>query len=253
VLFHHGIQSHCDWFAASARKLTEAGFCVLQPERRGCGRNLVERGHAQSAEQLIADAHAARDELLRRSTFSTYHAIGVSWGGKLAVAAYVDDPTGVQSLSLVAPGLFPKVGVSKEQMTSIGFSMLYEPTKSYEIPLDDPHLFTKDESWQRYIAKDELTLRQCTAGFYLASRRMDKTVARLGQSRPIPLHLMLAGEEGIIDNEQTINFARRLDWPQTQITEYESARHGLEFDAPRYLNDLTAFIAGAGPDATSAR
>jgi alpha-beta hydrolase superfamily lysophospholipase len=67
VLFHHGIQSHCGWFEASSQKLTEAGFCVFQPERRGCGRNMQDRGHAESAEQLIADSHTARDELLRRT------------------------------------------------------------------------------------------------------------------------------------------------------------------------------------------
>ena len=115
ILFHHGIQSHCGGFEASARNLTAAGYSLMQPERRGCGRNMADRGHAESAAQLIADSHVARDQLLRRSGARTFHLIGVSWGGKLAVAAYVDDPSGVSALTLVTPGLFPKVGVSKEQ------------------------------------------------------------------------------------------------------------------------------------------
>jgi len=244
VLFHHGIQSHCGWFTASAQKLTEARHCVLQPERRGCGRNMQDRGHADSAEQLIIDAHAARDELLRRSGFDQCHVIGVSWGGKLAAAAYVDDPQGIAGLTLVTPGLFPKVGVSREQMAAIGFSMLYEPRKLHDIPLDDPEFFTADEKWQNFVATDELTLRQCTAGFFLASRRMDKTVDKLVRSAPIPLHLMLAGDERIIDNEKTIEFSNQLSWPQVRITTFDRARHSLEFDcADEYLSRLVPSLS----------
>ena len=105
---------------------------------------MAARGHAESAEQLIADSQVARDELLRRSGIQAYHAVGVSWGGKLVVAACVTDPRGLASMTLVTPGLFPKVGVSKEHAAEIGFSMLYEPEKLYDIPLDDPEFFTSD-------------------------------------------------------------------------------------------------------------
>ena len=97
ILYHHGIQSHCGWYESSARLLADVGFAVLQVDRRGCGRNEQHRGDAESSEQLLADAHAARDELRTRSGLDDYHVIGISWGGKLAVAAYVDDPVGVAS------------------------------------------------------------------------------------------------------------------------------------------------------------
>ena len=38
VLYHHGIQSHCGWYEASAAAIAEAGFAVLQIDRRGSGR-----------------------------------------------------------------------------------------------------------------------------------------------------------------------------------------------------------------------
>ena len=138
VLYHHGIQSHCGWYEASARRLAAAGYAVLQVDRRGSGRNPVERGHAESAEQLIADSAVARDDLLHRTGFELYHVVGVSWGGKLAVAAYVAEQAGVESLTLVTPGLFPKIGVSKPEMARIGFAMLYEPRSLFDIPLNDP-------------------------------------------------------------------------------------------------------------------
>ncbi len=244
ILYHHGIQSHCGWYEASPARLVEAGYAVLQVDRRGSGRNEQDRGHAESAEQLIGDALASRDELADRSGLQEYHAIGISWGGKLIVAAYVSDPTGVKSLSLVTPGLFPLVGVSKEKASQIGFAMMYEPRRLFDIPLNDAERFTSASRWLRFFETDPLTLRQCTAGFYLASRRMDKIVAKLPKSPPVPVHLFVAGKERIIDNEKTVDFIRGLDWPHTRITTYSDSRHSLEFesDSDAYLDNLVSFI-----------
>jgi alpha-beta hydrolase superfamily lysophospholipase len=244
VLYHHGIQSHCGWYEGSARALSEAGYHVLQVDRRGCGRNELERGHADSADQLIADAHAARDELTRRSNLPTRHVLGVSWGGKLAVAAHVDDPAGTESLTLVAPGLFPLVGVTGSEMTKIGIAMLYEPNERFDIPLDDPENFSALHKWQAFVATDPLTLRQCSAGFYLASRRMDRLVAKLGSLPPIPVHLLLAGDERIIDNDKTVQYAESLAWPDVTVARHEQSRHAFEFDSdPQgYYHDLVTFM-----------
>lgn len=244
VLYFHGIQSHCGWYEQSAAHLAQAGYVVLQVDRRGCGQNSQDRGHAHSAEQLIADAHAARNELLRLSGLDRYHMVGVSWGGKLVTASYIADPKGVQSLTLVTPGLFPLIGVSKKVQSEIGMAMIYEPESQFDIPLSDPELFTSNPTWQEFFRSDEHTLWQCTAGFYLASRRMDKPIATLPQQQAVPIHLLIAGDEHIIDNEKTINFVRDLSWPDSRITKYDHARHSLEFEAcsEKYFDDLVAFI-----------
>ena len=247
VLYHHGIQSHCGWYEGSAGALAAAGYHVLQVDRRGCGRNEPERGHAESADQLIADAHAARDELTRLSQLPTRHVVGVSWGGKLAAAAYVDDPAGTTSLTLVAPGIFPLVGVTGGEMAKIGVAMLYEPLERFDIPLDDPKHFSAVKKWQDFVATDPLTLRQCSAGFYLASRRMDRLVSKLGEAASIPIHLLLAGDERIIDNDKTVRYVESLAWPDVAITRYQQSRHSFEFDSdPRtYYHDLVTFIENA--------
>lgn len=243
VLCHHGIQSHCDWYAGSAERLCEAGYGVLQIDRRGSGRNPIDRGHAASHDHLIDDARIARDVLRQRTGLTPYHVVGVSWGGKLAVAAYVDHPEQCQSLSLVTPGLFPLVGVTKEQAHEIGVAMIYEPKTAFDIPLNNPDLFTRSAKWRDFHATDPLTLRQCTAGFYLASRRLDKPIAKLHTAPPVPIHLFTAGEERIVDNAKTVAFIKKLEWNQTEVTHYAGARHSIEFDEPdRFYSDLVSFI-----------
>jgi len=245
VLYHHGIQSHCGWYATSAKRLAQAGFAVLQIDRRGSGQNRVDRGHAESADQLIEDSQRAGSFLIHRSGFDRFHLVGVSWGGKLAVVHHVTQPEPVRSLSLVTPGLFPKIGVSRGQMAKIGFAMLYEPRTHFDIPLNDANLFTTSPRWQAFFRSDEPTLRQCTAGFYLASRRMDKLVLKLKDSPSVPVHLFLAGDERIVDNDKTASFVEAMNWSDTRITRYAKARHSVEFEQEPegYFRDLVGFIA----------
>ncbi len=250
VLYLHGIQSHCGWYEASAERLRRAGFAVLQPDRRGSGRNSEQRGHADSSDQLIADALAAGDLLRERTGIHRYHVVGISWGGKLAVAMHATDDGHAASLSLVTPGLFPLVGVSGSEKFRIGLAMLSDPHKRFDIPLNDADLFTTHPQWNRFIGEDPLTLRQATAGFYLASRRMDRVCARLNTKRQIPIHLFLAGQERIIDNERTTQFVRSLHWQDTLISTYSAARHSLEFEPEEdgYFDDLVGWIGVRQPE-----
>lgn len=254
VLYHHGIQSHCGWYEESARRLMRNGAAVLQVDRRGSGQNRTARGHADSAEQLVDDSRAARDELFRQSGFDHYHLLGVSWGGKLCVAAYANEPMGICSMTLVTPGLFPKVGVSRSEMAKIGFAMLYEPRRLFSIPLNDPEMFTRTAQFQEFFHRDEPTLRECSAGFYLASRRMDRMIARLPQAKPLRIHLFVAGDERIIDNEKMLAFFRGLNWPDIKITTYPDARHSLEFENERedYFGELVRFIGSSGEEGANA-
>ncbi len=244
VVYHHGIQSHCDWYEGSAGALARAGYAVLQIDRRGSGRNEIGRGHAESVDQLIEDDLSARAKLTELSGFEDCHLVGVSWGGKLVAASYVCEPKGVKSLALVTPGLFPKVGVSKPEMARIGFAMLYEQEKLFDIPLDDSDLFTSSAKWKEFIDTDALTIHQCTAGFYLASRRMDRIIAPLVKSPQVPIHLFIADDERIIDNDKTIRFIEGLGWAGTRVSRYENARHSLEFenDPSVYFSALVDFI-----------
>jgi len=244
ILYLHGIQSHCGWYPETARAFQQAGFAVLQPDRRGSGRNETDRGHAESATQLIDDGFACIEKLTALSGAKQVHIVGVSWGGKLAASMHVTRPECARTLTLVAPGIFPIVDVSNAEKFRIGWSMVAHPEKRYDIPLNDAELFTADPEKIRFLENDELTLHQASAGFYLASRRMDKIWSKLGEATPVPLHLTLAGNERIIDNDRTRDFVRDLPWPTRQISFYENSRHTIEYgpDRAQFIEDLIAFM-----------
>lgn len=249
VLVLHGIQSHCGWYETSAAHLAGAGFAVLQPDRRGSGHNLADRGHASSAEQLIDDAFACLDVLQDRSGIAQPQVMGISWGGKLAPAMHVTQPDRIAGLALVTPGIFPRIGVSQAERFRIGCAMMANPQKQFDIPLNEPELFAHHPAWIRFMEQDPLLLHQATAGFFLASRRMDRTVRSLGAAKAIPLHVFLAGDERIILNDETREFIRGLGWKSWAITTYDRSRHTLEFDDDRnrFLADLVEWLTVAVP------
>jgi alpha-beta hydrolase superfamily lysophospholipase len=247
VLYLHGIQSHAGWYERSAAALRQAGFAVLQPDRRGSGRNDRNRGHAESSPQLLEDGRACLEHLAQRSRCRANFVLGVSWGGKMAAAMHAAGIGPIAGLILVTPGLFPIIDVSAAEKFRIGWSMIANPARHYDIPLNEPELFTADPQWIEYLRRDELQLHQATAGFFLASRRMDKVAAKLPEAEAVPVHLMLATDERIIDNDQTRAFIRHMNWSWAHrtITTYQNSRHTLEFgpDCDRYLQDLVQWAA----------
>jgi len=245
VLYLHGIQSHGGWFEGSAARLADAGLAVLMPDRRGSGMNRDDRGHTRSARRLVQDVGEAAHWLRQTSGAEHVHLVGVSWGGKLALASYPALSPAVASLSLVTPGLFPLVDFNLRQKASVAWSAMFDRRRTFVIPLGDPALFTTQPQRQRFIRDDERNLRSATPAFFWASARMDRAKHRLHGLPPVPLAVFLAEDDHIIDNAATRAWMRGLEnWPVRRLFEYAGAAHTLEFEpvSGQYVEDLTSWI-----------
>ncbi|MFH1418568.1 MAG: alpha/beta fold hydrolase [Planctomycetota bacterium] len=245
VLYFHGIQSHGGWYEQSGSLLAEQGLTVLMPDRRGSGLNTEHRGHAESAGQCVADAADALDALLNETGRADAHVVGVSWGGKLAVALADAAREKVRSLTLVAPGIHPKLDLSTADKFRVAVAMINDRSRMFEIPLNAARFFTANPKRIKYVEADDLKLLRLTASFLLASRRLDRTVRRFGGSTwQGPIHLFLAGRDKIIDNDKTREWLRGLPLADRRITEYPEAEHTIEFepDPSGFFNDLASWI-----------
>ena len=233
VLQVHGIQSHPGWFAGSAAALAGAGHPVYQVVRRGCGCNEADRGHAPSAGQLMEDVGSAGRLALERSGARGLHLLGVSWGGML-LASYTATRGGdlpVASLTLVTPGIVPRVDVSVATKLAIAACLLVAPRRTFAIPLGEAALFTDDEAMRGYIRGDSCSLRRATARFLLASRRLVRTVRRAPAGAiTVPTTLMLASRDRIIDSDATRSVVERLVAGALTTKQFDAA-HTLEFEA----------------------
>jgi alpha-beta hydrolase superfamily lysophospholipase len=258
VLYLHGIQSHPGWFVGSAAHLAARGHPVYLVTRRGSGRNRAARGHADSARQLLEDLDAACSFVLAESGALRYHLLGVSWGGKLLAALACDkargplhyevDGTsladvflGAASLTLVAPGIAPRVDLPWRTKAAVGACAIFHPRRAFDIPLGEAALFTDSPAMQEYIRQDGLSLRRATARFLFASRMLDRMIRRAPRGAiAIPTTLVLASRDRIIDSAATREEVQRLTAGRCQVRELPGA-HTLEFEAdPAPLHEALA-------------
>lgn len=183
ILYLHGIQSHGGWYEWSASVLAQAsGAAVMLPDRRGSGLSAElaprSRGDAPGAERLLLDVEEQAAWLRERYSVQRVSLAGVSWGGKLAYVAASEQRFECGGLLLVAPGLFPRVGVPWWTKLGIGAALAAQPERHFEIPLNEPELFTANPAGQRFIAGDPLRLRSATARFLYASAVLDRRLRK---------------------------------------------------------------------------
>src|SRR5262249_5348353 len=128
--------------------------------------------------------------------------------------------------------------------SAILWARLPAPRRLFPVPLSDPQLFTTTPRWQRFIRDDPLSLRQATARFFVESVRLDAYL-RFAVSRVrLPVLLLLAEHDRIIDNDRTRAFFDRVPSPDKEVHEYAGAHHTLEFEADPepFLADLLRWL-----------
>jgi alpha-beta hydrolase superfamily lysophospholipase len=239
----HGIQSHGGWYEHSCRRLAQAGHEVFFLDRRGSGLNQQARGDAASYWRLLQDLVEFIDRLRADSSLPHFLA-GISWGAKLALALERWQPGQVDGLAFLCPGFFPRVRPPRAQRWRIFWSRLRTPERLFPIPLDNPELFTATPQWQRFIADDALSLRRATARLLFESVRLDHYLKGAPRRVQVPVLLLLAGRDRIIDNQATRRFVERFAAPDRHIIEYPDAHHTLEFepDPEPFVRDLLNWL-----------
>ncbi len=222
----HGIQSHGGWYVGSCSHLARAGWEVLFLDRRGSGLNQQARGDTPSYRRLIADLN----EFIAAYCADPPYLMAISWGAKLAVALEYWVPGGSKGLILIAPGFFPRLGMSFGEKVAIALARLCWPTKRFPIPLDDPELFTTTPEWIQYLNEDSLSLHQATSRLLFASRRLDHLMRQAHTKIHVPVLLLLGGRDRIISNAKTRAYVERFPTRDAKIIEYSEASHTLEFE-----------------------
>src|ERR1700761_6292480 len=100
VVILHGVQSHGGWYHKLGRTLAGRGYETTFPDRRGSGRNEVDRGHAKSMGRLLDDIAELPRSLRAAAPTPPIALVGISWGGKLAVITAARRPELVDALAL---------------------------------------------------------------------------------------------------------------------------------------------------------
>jgi alpha-beta hydrolase superfamily lysophospholipase len=244
VVAIHGVRSHGGWYEHSCGWLSQSGYQVFFLDRRGSGMNEAARGDAPGFRRLLSDIAEflthVREHEARRPIFL----VGISWGGKLALALQRRNPGLVDGLVLLCPGIYARVKPPWTQRLAIVWSRLVSPGRLFPVPLNDPELFTASPRWRQFVADDPLGVRQATARFLIESVRLDGYLRFVPRHVSVPVLLLLAEHDRIIDNARTRRLMERLASADKMVLEYAGAHHTLEFepDPEVFLRDLRRWL-----------
>jgi alpha-beta hydrolase superfamily lysophospholipase len=244
VVVIHGVQSHAGWYEFSCTRLRQAGFAVSFLDRRGSGMNEQDRGDARGFRRLLDDLAEFLGFLRSRDAQEKTFLVAISWGGKLAAALQRRHPGLVDGLALVCPGFCARVRPSRKEKLAILWSRLVAPRRLFPIPLNEPELFTASPRWQQFLRDDPLRLRLATARFLIESARLDGYLTIVPSHVRVPVLLLLAEHDRIIDNAATRRFVDRFASTDREVIEYPGAHHTLEFepDPEVYVRDLRRWL-----------
>ena len=231
IVFIHGIQSHGGWYETSCKKFAQAGYRVLFLDRRGSGLNQVSRGDSPSFRTLLDDLKEFLQYQRKEIAGATPLILGaISWGGKIAFGLEIRMANLVDAFILLAPGFCPKVHPTRKERFFIALGSLFAPRRLFNIPLNDPELFTSNPVAQKFLKEDPFALRKATARFLLDSVRLDFYLRIFRTKISKPILLLIAGQDKIIDNEKTIEFVKRFASGSLTVKEYPEAHHTFEFE-----------------------
>jgi len=244
VVYLHGISSHAGWFDAAGDGLAANGFDTFCLDRRGSGINRENRGYTSGYvdryETLLADIQDFVGTLEER--YERVFLIGLSWGGKLALAYTLTYPDSVAAQVLITPGLVALVDVSPFEKLGIGLGTFLWPRSQVRTPIT-PRMFTPTPFFVERIEADPIRLRYASTRFFWESRQLDGFVAEHVAENRLDTLLFLAENDGIIDNAGVTGFLERGGAERLTIREYVGQTHSLQFDAPeRLVRDITTFL-----------
>jgi alpha-beta hydrolase superfamily lysophospholipase len=244
VVCIHGIQSHGGWYEYSCGRLAQAGWTVSFLDRRGAGLNKRDRGDTPSFRRLLDDIAELVRPLARPVILTA-----ISWGGKLGVAFEHRHAGLVDGLALFCPGICSRIKIPIWQRLVVAGRRLVTPHKLFPIPLNEPELFTASPHWQQFIRDDPLRLRLATARLMVESVRLGGYLRLVARSVRVPVLLLLAEQDRIIENARTRCFVERFASMDRMVIEYPGAHHTLEFEPEpdRFVADWQRWLERFSP------
>jgi alpha-beta hydrolase superfamily lysophospholipase len=246
-IYLHGIESHSGWFDLAAEHIAAHGYPVFSLDRRGSGLNRENRGfisgNVERGTNLIEDIKHAVGIARASGKVDEIYLIGLSWGGKYAMAYDATYPDQVDGMILVTPGMKPKVDLTLGEKISVLIDSLFASTRQHRIPIE-PEMFTTNPEHLQYIKDDPLKLNTVSASFLMQSLRMDRLVKKKEDGKHPPMLVILAGKDRIIDNEATRKFVTRDPNRSVKVVEYPDQTHSIQLDAPaRLASEIERWIS----------
>lgn len=254
IIMLHGGMSHSAWqapLAEAIRFISDVSFVAT--DRRGCGLNNEERGDLKSPEIMIDDV--IKYVAFFKKSFDNIHLAGWCQGCQFAVpgAYQIREQKLISSLILMTPGFF-----WSERFTSIQeiarkylltflseFNIEPEPKKPFiPVPMIGTD-FTSIKKWLDYIENDDLKTTHISLNTVSIMDFMQKRSADEILDIDIPLLLIVAEKDRIVDSKKVKDHLNEVlgKCKQSRMVSYNT-EHAVHFEKAQELaKEILKFIS----------
>lgn len=245
VLCVHGLGEHGGRYQGLADAIEPLGLSLFAIDMRGHGRSQGRRGHVMEFDSLLRDLDRLRLKAGLQGGDRPLFLLGHSLGG-LVVGRYAEAyaPDGLAGVAFVAPfvDVALEVPAWKRRLGAVAYRLV--PALTMDNGLVVEELF-REETERAAYTEDPLVHRRISARLWGEMQRSARQLMADAARLRIPALLQLAGEDTVVSNAASRQFAARLA-SRPEILEYDGAFHALFRDprAPEAFEDLRRWLAG---------
>src|SRR5205809_4518310 len=139
------------------------GITVYGPDRRGSGLNVdLGYGHVPHHAVVLRDIRHFVDLARAEHPGGKTFLVAGCWGAEPGVVFAAREQALLDGLVLEAPALSVRVKLPLKDLLGVGFSLLTNPRRRFDIPLR-PEQYTDNPSFRAFIAADPQRLLKATA------------------------------------------------------------------------------------------
>lgn len=239
ALLIHGLGAHSGWFEAIGRRLSQKRLLAVSYDHAGFGRRRNTR--LESYMQWVEDLCTVYAHLCESQNKPIF-VMANSMGALPAIVALARRPelfynraslsrSTLAGLAIFSPGFdgCPETFTLLYKIRAI-LSALIAPESLVKLPYG-PESIARDRSVQNWIAQDEGHRSSVPGSMLLELLKLSRKVDSLSPVKvDVPVLMLTAGNERIVNPKVNQNFFEQLRAPQKQWKVYDESFHDLMFD-----------------------
>ena len=230
LLLVHGLGAHTARWESLADFFQKNNISSYALELKGFGQTQGERADIDSLNTYFKDIRSLSDIIKRENPDKQIFLLGESMGALICFLFAALEPRLFSGLICISPAFASKLPFSLWTYLNIGLALVFNPKRHFSVPIT-PEMCTRDMECQKIIEADPLDKHTATARLYWNILKAQSKVKSLGDKINIPLQMLTAGEDTVVDSLSTGKIFNSLKTKDKELINYPGMCHALSLDS----------------------
>ena len=229
MLFVHGLDAHTGRWESLGDFFQKNNIFSYALELKGFGQTQGERGDIDNFDIYFRDIRVLYNIIQQENPDKRIFLLGESMGALICFLFAALEPQLFSGLICISPAFAGKLPFSLWTYIGIVAALVFNPKRHFPVPIT-PEMCTRDIDYQKLIAADPLDKHTATARLYWNILKAQSKVKSRGDKIHIPLLVLTAGEDTVVDSLSTGKIFNSLKTKDKELINYPAMRHALSLD-----------------------